>query len=343
MYERRANMSKNIGFCIECSKKVSYSIKSELVELKIRDTTFNYIELSAVCDECGCELYIPEINDANVEAREESYRKASRLITVSEINEILEKYNIGAGPLAKLLGFGDVTINRYVNGQLPSRDHSDVLLNIKYNREEMKEALENGKDKITDVAYEKCSKKIKELDDLYSNNKIDLVARYFLKKGGDITPLALQKLLYYAQAFYHAIFKETLFDNDCQAWAYGPVFPEVYYKYKNYGYNPIENHFDEQDCNFNELTLKEISFLDTILSSFGCFSGMVLSKMTHSEKPWIETRGSLKPEDRSVTVIDKKLIYEYFEKIAEIYGIINSCDISNYSKDMYKKLLLNNC
>lgn len=336
-------MSENIGFCIECSRKVTYSVKSERVELNVRGTKFSYVELFAICEECGSEIYLPEINDANVEAREEAYRKAARLITVNEINEILDKYNIGAGPLAKLIGFGEVTINRYLKGQLPSRDHSDKLLNLKYNRDLMKELLEKGRSKITSVAYEKCRERIDELDQIYSKNKIDLVARYFFKNGGDITPLALQKLLYYAQAFYYAIFKEVLFDNDCQAWAYGPVFPEVYYKYKDYGYNPIENFIDDQETNFNELTIKELKFLDIILSSFGCYSGIVLSKMTHNEKPWIVTRGSLQPEDRSITVIDKSIIRAYFDEVVDSYNMINLCDISNYSKDMYEKTSTNNC
>lgn len=336
-------MSNNIGFCIECSKEVMYNIKTERVKLNVRGLEFSCIEHSAICKECGNEIYVPEVNDANVDAREDGYRKASRLITISEIQEIMSKYNIGAGPLAKLLGFGDITINRYINGQLPSRDHSEKLLNLKHNRELMKQLLMRGKDKISNVAYEKCNDKIKELDGLYSKNKIDLVARYFLKNGGDITPMALQKLLYYAQSFYFAIFNESLFENDCQAWAHGPVYPEVYYKYKNYGFNPIENIFDNQESDFNELKTREIQFFDMILKAFGCYSGKVLSIMTHNEKPWIITRGSLQPEDRSITVIDKKLIRKYFEDVVESYNIINTCDIANYSTDMCRRVVFNNC
>ncbi len=329
----------NICFCINCSKKVSYFVKSERVELKVRDTKFSYVEMSAFCRECENELYIPEINDSNVETREEAYRKASCLITVSEINGILKKYNIGAGPLAKLLGFGEITINRYVNGYLPSRNHSEKLLELKYDRNLMRSLLEKEKSKITRTAYEKCKEKLDKLDELYSKNKIDLIARYFFKKGGDITPLALQKLLYYAQAFYYAIFKESLFDNDCQAWAYGPVFPDVYYKYKDYGYNPIENSFFDSENEFDELTIKERNFLDIIISCFGCYSGSILSKMTHNERPWIIARGSLQPEDRSMTIIDKTIIREYFDEIIENHRVINLCDISNYSQYLYEKTI----
>ena len=100
-------------FCIECGDYKTFTIKTTREEITVRGVTFSYLEQTAYCSECGEEIYVPEINDINVQAREDAYRKASRLITVTEVNEILKKYNIGAGPLAKLLGFGDVTINRY--------------------------------------------------------------------------------------------------------------------------------------------------------------------------------------------------------------------------------------
>ena len=133
-----------------------------------------------------------------------------------------------------------------------------------------------------------------------------MITRYLLCKVYDITPLALQKMLYYAQAFYFALFGEELFLDACQAWAHGPVYPDVYYKkYKSYGYNPIDQPPLSNHDDFAELTTKEIEFLDAIISAFGCYSGPILKKMTHNEKPWRETRGNLLPNDRSVSEISK--------------------------------------
>ena len=331
-------MKKDVIFCIECGEKVSYSITSDRVEITIRGIKFSYVELSAYCVKCGKEIYVPEVNDMNVVSREEAYRKAAGLISVSDIQNILTKYNIGAGPLAKLLGFGEITINRYISGQLPSRDHSEKLLKLRFDRNMMKRILEEGKEKISNVAYEKCNRTLEQLDYLYGQNKIDLVARYFLTKSGDITPLALQKLLYYAQSFYYALFKENLFEDDCQAWAHGPVFPSVYYKYKEYGYDPIGCSIEAYENDVNVFTNKEICFLDAIISCFGCYSGWILSNMTHNEIPWIEARGNLQPNDRSLTTINRKTINDYFENVVKKNEIVNPCDISKYSVDMYKKI-----
>ena len=322
--------NEQTAFCIECGCKVPYSVTVTRETITVRGITFSYVEMTARCKNCGETLYIPEINDANVKAREEGFRKASKLITVSEVNEVLEKYNIGAGPLAKLLDFGEVTINRYVAGQLPSRSHSDILLRIRASYKTMEEYLEQGRDRISPVAYSKCRAAIDEIKNLYGAGRIELVTRYILCKAEDITPMALQKLLYYAQAFYHALFGEDLFLDDCQAWAYGPVFPDVYYRYKEYGFNPIDKPTEYLQEDFDELTTKEISLLDAIIDSFGGYSGTVLRDITHNELPWLEARGSLLPSDRSITIINRNTINTYFSSVVEQYQIVNPCDINRY-------------
>ena len=330
--------NRDLVFCPHCNHKVVYSASSECVETTIRGTSFSYVELSAHCTECGEEVYVPEINDSNVASRSEAYRVAKGLITIAEIKEIMNRYDISAGPLSVLMGFGEVTINRYILGQLPSKDHSEKLLTLKHDREYMKTLLESGKDKISALAYDKCKKALVELDKLYDRNKIDVVARYFLKNAIDITPLALQKLLYYAQAFFYALFKENLFDDDCQAWTYGPVFPEIYDRYKAFGYDPIDNPFKNYSDDTDILTEREKRFLDVIISTFGDYSGKILSEMTHNEKPWTESRGGLHPDDRSMTIIKKETIHAYFEEILDKFNIVNPCDISKYSDYMYQQV-----
>jgi len=328
-------LEKKEVFCIECGDYKQFAVKTTREEITVRGVTFSYLEQSAYCSECGEEVYVPEINDINVQAREDAYRKASRLITVGEVNEILKKYNIGAGPLARLLGFGEVTINRYLCGQIPSREHSAKLLELRASHRIMEEYLESGKELITSVAYQKCRDALDKLKALYGTNKIEVIARYILCKSSDITPMALQKLLYYAQAFFHALFREDLFTDDCQAWAYGPVYPDVYYRYREYGYNPIDMPTEDFSVDLGELTVKEIELIDAVIDAFGQYSGTVLSRITHSERPWIEARGTLQPSDRSVTVINRDSINDYFDAVVSKYKIINPCEIDKYSKGMF--------
>lgn len=330
--------SSQTAYCVECGCEREYTISSSRETITVRDHTFSYIEMHAHCQTCGEEIYVPEINDENVQSREDGYRQAAGLITVAEINEILRKYNIGAGPLARLLGFGEVTISRYVEGQLPSRANSDLLLQIKVSYRKMEEYLEQGKEKLTPVAYQKCRSAIDEIARLYGSGKIELAARYILVNARDTTAKALQKLLYYAQAFHFAIFQKELFTDDCQAWTHGPVFPEIYYKYRAYLKDSADMPLDEFNSDFDELTTSEIALLDSVINTFGKYSGDTLSNFTHKERPWIETRGNLRPEDPSRNVINRDTIHTYFGKIVEQYQIMNPCDIGKYSSDLFTKI-----
>lgn len=323
-------------FCVECGDFEEYTEKSSRETATIRGISFDYVEKNAYCVHCGQRVYVPEINDENVRAQEDAYRKAAGLISITEIREILEKYDIGAAPLALLLGFGEVTITRYLAGQLPSKRNSDILLRVKDSPECMEEYLEAGKGRITELAYNKCYAAIQKRTERDSEEKIHIVARYLLWKAEDVTNMALQKLLYFSQAFYEAIFGMELFPNKCQAWMYGPVYPEVYGIYKFYEREPIGKP-QNIEC-FTQLTAEEISLLNAVVDTFGSYSGMVLSRITHSERPWLEARGNLHPEDKSTTVIDPETIRAYFREVVCAYRIEKPCDIFRYCDAMRRQI-----
>ena len=62
--------------------------------------------------------------------------------------------------------------------------------------------------------------------------------------------------------------------------------PEIYQKYKKYGYQIIPK--PEVDMSFiNENTA---NFLCDIWESFGIYDGKFLEEQTHKEAPWLEAR-----------------------------------------------------
>ena len=237
--------------------------------------------------------------------------KKEGLISVPEIQLILDRYNIGKRPLSLLLGWGEGTLTRYLDGDIPTRQYSDTLKRLLDDSEYMKEVLEQNKDRITDVAYRRVNDALQNNGmgakyHIESKEKIDHVAKYLLLNTVEVTPMALQKLLYYSQGFFKAFTEEYLFNNDCEAWIHGPVYRNIYYKYKNHGYNPIE----EEDYEYGDirLTVIEKELLDSVVRCFGCYSGKVLEKMTHSEEPWRITRAGLDDNEGSNRIIEKELI-----------------------------------
>lgn len=119
------------------------------------------------------------------------------------------------------------------------------------------------------------------------------IANYFLCKAQEATEedqelisnLKLQKLLYYAQGLYMAIYGKPLFSDKIEAWTYGPVVPKLYHHYKKHNSNGIS-----VDKNFNpSIIIKDTrKFLDEIYEVFGQFSAIRLMNLAHSDQCWID-------------------------------------------------------
>jgi uncharacterized phage-associated protein len=138
------------------------------------------------------------------------------------------------------------------------------------------------------------------------------IAHYFIwlanETGSYISNLKLQKLVYYAQAWYLAIYEQPLFDEDFEAWVHGPVIPDLYQKYKSFGWKPILK--DVEPPVFSE----EIQgFLEELTEVyFGC-DAFELEQMTHREDPWIEARGNLPLDVPCNAMISKESMREYYK------------------------------
>jgi uncharacterized phage-associated protein len=202
----------------------------------------------------------------------------------------------------------------------------------------MRQLAAENRDKVTEKAFDNLMESIKELqnDELKTEKKIDSVIKYLLKELGEVTPLALQKLLYYSQGFYKTFYDQFLFKDECEAWVHGPVYKDIYFKYRDFGYNPLEDEMLEfEDIN---LTEAEEELLDSIIDNFGCYSAKTLARMTHLERPWRLTRKNLKPEQKSNEIISKDLIAKYFKDVNEKYEILNVGDINDYSEQLFIKI-----
>lgn len=366
-------MNTDKTFCEECRNEVEYSTKSVPTTASIKGKQYSYTGTEAHCKECGSAVYVPEIIDANLRALYDEYRKENNIIPLDEINEIPAKYSIGKRPLSLLLGWGEQTFSRFADGDIPSKQYSDILQRIYNDPEYYLQLLISNKNNLKSaLSYEKSYKATQKLinesqnnsannnfDSNKSSDKINDIIQYLLVKCEDITPLALQKSLYYIQGFYFAFYKSFIFTDDCQAWVHGPVYKDVYLRYKDYTFTPIDSPTTEisgikssekladykntQKSDITRLTAEltttlsatEKAVCDSVIENLCCYSGKELERFTHHEEPWILTRGDLKTGDSSDKIISKKIIGEYFAKIKEKYNMINPDDIRQYAKDMF--------
>jgi len=331
-------MTEKKVFCVECRDDVSYNTSIVQMTGKIKGEEYTYEGKAAHCDNCGSEIYVDEVNDFNLKMLYDEYRSANGIVSLDTVLKIPEKYAIGKRPLSLLLGWGELTFSRYCDGDVPTKQYSDIIQKIYNEPEYYSELLESNKDRLkTDSAYRKSKKAVDTLLGLYKKDKtkIEYVVEYMLNKCEDITPLMLQKALYYVQGFYYAFNKEYLFTEDCEAWAHGPVYREIYYKYQNYRFNPIDV---KTDIDVSDYTSSEISILENVVKHICCYSGKILEEFTHSETPWLEVRGNLPDNAPSDRIISKEKIGKYFSCVKDKFNMLSPKEIKAYSQTMFQQI-----
>lgn len=328
-------MEVNKTFCEECRDEVEYLVSDEKFISNIKGKDYEYMGQKAVCIKCGEEVFIDKIMDNNLESLYKEIRKANNIISLEDVNEIPKKYNKGKRPLSLLLGWGEQTLSRYCEGDMPTKQYSEILLKILNSPKEYLKILENNKEKISQITYKKSKESTEKITDTLSDSKLKIVTEYLIKECEDVTPLALQKLLYYIQGFGYSFLGRFIFKEDCEAWVHGPVYRDIYIKYKEYRYDPIKSHNEEKKL---QLDFSEKIIIDNIIKSFGYYSGKILERFTHEEKPWRETRANIPNGQSSEEIVKKDLIKEYFLEVKEKNKMIDPIDINDYSKKMFIKV-----
>ena len=325
-------------FCEECRNDVEYTTASVPMVGRIKGKEYQYTGSEARCMDCGSLLYVPELSDANLRSLYDVFRQENGIILLEIIRAIPEKYAIGKRPLSLLLGWGEQTYSRYSDGNIPTRQYSDTLLRIYNEPQFYAELLEANKANLpSQHAYEKSRHAVDAL--LSSSNsscsKINTVIQYILFKCEDITPLALQKALYYVQGFHYAFHRDFLFEEDCQAWVHGPVYRDIYFRYRDYRFDPIKrtSSFDSEIFSAGEKAI-----YDSVINNICCYSGKILERFTHNETPWLVTRGSLPLSEPSDKIIEKSIIGAYFDEVKSKYRMVNPSDIRSYAQDMFRQI-----
>ena len=191
---------RRMDFCVECRKDTEYVLQKKTITKTIRDKAYQFVITTAVCPECGEEMGIPGLMDQNVREVDEQYRAAEGLVTVDDIEKLMKIYKIGKAPLSFALGFGEVTVSRYLSGQVPSKEYSDIMRAALTSPAFMKKLLNENREKIADTAYHKAMDAADGLEELFSvsDNMLRVIA-YVFERLEEVTPLMLQKLIYFIQ------------------------------------------------------------------------------------------------------------------------------------------------
>src|SRR5690606_17754815 len=142
------------------------------------------------------------------------------------------------------------------------------------------------------------------------------IAPFFVRKG--VSPLKLQKLLYYSQVWFIKKHNINLFVDPIKAWVFGPVVSPIWTKFKVVRRNDIITPFSHFYPFPTVLPQQTTQHLEDVWNSYGHLSGSELVDLTHAELPWKMSRIGLldnQPSDNDI--------------------ILNSTTLSGYQLDSF--------
>jgi uncharacterized phage-associated protein len=165
---------------------------------------------------------------------------------------------------------------------------------------------------------------IKEIKNIEKIDSLKL-SEYILYKGGAMSHLKLQKILYYIQAYHLGYFEMPLIDDEFEAWVHGPVSRKLYNNvkgssvlYKEVGYDNENGKENPEVYLKNKLTEEQVDLIDDVINELKDMSGFELESLTHSEAPWLEAREGVSISERCENIISQESMKEYYKQ--QLYG-----------------------
>lgn len=144
--------------------------------------------------------------------------------------------------------------------------------------------------------------------------------------ANDLTPMKLQKLVYFAHGWNLGAAEQPLINEQVEAWRYGPVVRSIYEAAKYYGNQPVssylEHPFYSPRLSFSQ-SQEVAPLLNWVWRQYGHFDGVQLSNMTHEVgAPWHQVYTQWGNNPPLGTDIPVDVIQQYFRqqyaKLAQI-------------------------
>lgn len=136
------------------------------------------------------------------------------------------------------------------------------------------------------------------------------VAAAILARQGTLETLKLQKLVYYAQAWYLAWYDEPLFAGDLQAWELGPMSLPLYSRHWRH-----DTVSEISAGHAEKLDEQQSLALDAVLAHYGHKSTARLIDMAYSEKPWRLARKLSTATATGYPVISPESMRDYYREL----------------------------
>lgn len=156
-------------------------------------------------------------------------------------------------------------------------------------------------------------------------------------EGVEITPMKLQKLVYFAHGWHLAILNSPLINEQVECWKYGPVIRSLFHEFKEFGLDPItrravEHHFESDPASrrfkawsstaeLHNPSEETLGLIKDVWQVYKIYSAVKLSNMTHlPDTPWTEINEKYQGNPPKGTDIPQELIQAYFQNLSASAG-----------------------
>lgn len=147
--------------------------------------------------------------------------------------------------------------------------------------------------------------------DLTNRKPIFQLADAFLSLA-PMTEGKLEKLCYYAQAWYLTFYGKRLVPEDFEADLHGAAQPELRAKYDPYAHTKIPQKPIPAD-----VPDEYLQFAKKVYTSYGHLSELSLEYLNHREDPWILARKDSQPWESCHNKISDEAVKTYYQNLLQ--------------------------
>ena len=312
--------------CPFCDEQHAIQIRKRLTQAIVKNEPVEYEQVYYYCPIEDEEFVPGKIADENLLKARDEYRKKKGLLSSHEIKEIRKEYNLTQKEFSNLLGWGDVTIQRYETKLIQDETYDNLMrmvldnpafgleLLIKHKDNFLKERLLEVADSIKDKIKQKgnYSLKIQEIKNYYIDyeeesdfngykkldlDKLNLVLGYFAKYVNPYK-VKMMKLLWYTDALSFKANRTSMTGLVYQHLPMGAV-PLGYNEILSLPAIKIEEEivhdyigyriYPNGDINLSSFSLEELNILQRVANFFKDKKTVEVIEYMHSEVPYQQT------------------------------------------------------
>jgi putative zinc finger/helix-turn-helix YgiT family protein len=313
--------------CPFCDNSHAVTVVQRISQMLIKNKAITYQETYYYCPIEG-EEFVPDfLMDENLLKARDAYRSSENLLTSVEIKSIRQKYGLTQKELSNILGWGDITIQRYEKKFIQDETYDKILRMFSENLAFALETLDKHKNHFEPSRYlelraviksrikedRNIALKVQEIKNYYVEfeepsdlngykrldiEKISKLMAFFAYYVMPLYKVKLMKLLWYSDAFFFKRHGRSMTGLVYQHYPLGAL-PVAYNELLALPSVTVEEEY-VNDCtaykitsngsiHFDAFTFDELSVIQNVLAFFKNQNTSAIVSYMHEEKSYTAT------------------------------------------------------